>query len=89
MEPFKPEILLNNLEYVEEFKELARTFLTEKCVLGLDIYRYSQYPKYEQVYIPVLFQLLYDTTTRHCIDKERFIFSTYGGEQKDFKKKLH
>lgn len=45
-----------------------------KAVLGIDIYRYSQYPNIPQMLIPYLFKTLYADTLANCITHEPFIF---------------
>lgn len=86
MKEFNPESLLENIDSNKELEEIAEKHLTEKVVLGLDIYKYSQYPKYEQIYIPVLFEILYGITVINCSEQEKFIFSGYGNNKEDFKK---
>lgn len=86
MKEFKPETLVQNIDSVKELEELADDHLTEKVILGLDIYKYSQYPKYEQIYVPVVFEKLYGITVGNCIKQEKFIFSKYGKNKIEFKK---
>lgn len=45
-----------------------------KAVLGFDIYRYSQYERFEQTLIPHLFKTLYSQTIDSCLRHEPFFF---------------
>jgi hypothetical protein len=46
----------------------------EKAVLGIDIYRYSQFDNARQRLIPTLFDVIYKLAAGFCTDRERFIF---------------
>ena len=59
---------------------------TDKTVLGIDIYQYSQYRSLEQSIVPFLFKLLYKETVALCLQKAKFIFQKY--EEGDFKKQF-
>jgi len=86
MKEFNPEELFKNIEDIEVLKKLPSEYLYEKTVLGIDIYKYSQYPTTEQVYIPVLFKALYDVTVNNVFKFEQFIFNSYKKETEEFKK---
>src|SRR4051794_12072769 len=47
---------------------------TTASVLGIDIYRYSQYCNEAQRLIPALFESLYDTARGSCLTLEKFLF---------------
>lgn len=82
---FKPELLLEEVKTIADLKNKAEDFLFEKVVLGIDIYKYSQYPKYEQIFIPVIFEKIYLVTARNCCDREQFIFEDYAKTKAEFK----
>lgn len=58
----------------------------KKGVLGIDIYRYSQYSNIPQMLIPYLFKLLYNDTVSNCIKHEPYIFK--GLKTNDFIEKF-
>ncbi|MDD3490237.1 MAG: hypothetical protein PHR62_10185 [Paludibacter sp.] len=51
---------------------------TLQAVLGIDIYRYSEYPKGAQEYIPVLFDELFRSALSSCISNEELLFQKSG-----------
>ena len=84
MKQFNPEELFKGKTDLELLKSLPNKYLTEKVILGIDIYKYSQYPLVEQIYIPVLFDTLYKATVVNIIEGENFFFNIYGTEHEDF-----
>ena len=88
MEEFKPGDLLVGIEDIEVLKALPNQYLHQKVILGIDIYRYSQYPLAEQTYIPVVFNELYKATVKDLIKGEPFIFKEYGLKEIDFEKRF-
>jgi hypothetical protein len=46
-------------------------------VLGIDIYRYGNYPHLEQTLIPSLFKIMFDKTIRLCLENNQFVFQYY------------
>lgn len=56
---------------------------TEKTVLGIDVYQYSQYHSLEQSIVPFLFKLIYNETCDLCLKKTGFVFQKY--QKTDFK----
>lgn len=62
---------LNNLE-----QELKKS-IYKKAVLGIDIYRYSQYKLLPQILIPHLFKILYDLTVKNCLKHEPTMFKEF------------
>lgn len=88
MEEFKPRDLLVGIEDIEVLKALPTQYLHQKVILGIDIYRYSQYPLAEQTYIPVVFNELYKATVKDLIKGEPFIFKEYGLKEIDFEKRF-
>jgi len=89
----KPETTMKEFKPLDLFKEISdnelmtvhEDYLHQKTILGIDIYRYSQYPLTEQIYIPVLFETLYNATTKNLMSHEKFFFSRYK-KTADFKK---
>lgn len=88
MNKFKPENFLGELVSLETLKTLPNKYIHEKAVLGIDIYKYSQYPEIEQIYIPVLFESFYQTTVHTITESEQFFFSEYGDNEDAFKKRF-
>jgi len=79
-----PGEMLNGNNSIEDIGKLSKEIYETKSVLGVDIYKYSEYAETEQMYIPVLFDLLYKKTIRTCIQAEPFIFQHYTLVEKDF-----
>lgn len=57
--------------------------IEQKAVLGIDIYRYSQYNTVEQALIPFLFKKLMNVAIENCFNHEGYIFQTL--EKKELK----
>lgn len=74
-----------NNEQLLEFTKNILSYNEKKAVLGIDIYRYSQYSQVPQMLIPHLFKYLYDLTVKNCLDHEPIIFKDCSAD-KDFKK---
>jgi hypothetical protein len=55
--------------------------VSQKSVLGLDIYQYSSYGEFEQMLIPFLFKTMLSSTIDLCIDNHPFIFQNYSKER--------
>jgi hypothetical protein len=85
---FNAEELLENISDLEIIKKLPDRYLEDKVVLGIDIYKYSDYSSVPQVYVPVLFENLYNMTVANVTEFEPFIFSRYAGQLIDFRKKF-
>ena len=88
MKEFKPVELFKGIDKVELLRKLPDNYIQQQVILGIDIYKYSQYPLIEQIYIPVLFDSLYESTVSNVIKCEAFIFNGYGKTEKDFRKKF-
>lgn len=56
--------------------------------MGIDIYKYSEYPESVQIYVPVLFNSLYRVTVSNCVEDDRYFFYKYGNKLEDFKEKF-
>ncbi len=70
------KLKIGNID-LKELENLARTAQKEKAVLGIDIYRYSEYPVEKQAYIPILFDFIYILCVQDCLEKEEFFFKKY------------
>jgi hypothetical protein len=86
MESFKPEAILKEKVLTDkERQNYHLDFIENKTVLGIDIYKYSEYAEDAQVYVPVLFNSIYSLTSNICLKKESFFFSSYAQKDSDFK----
>ena len=85
MRKFKPKTKLSREMTDEEKKSYHLSHLEDKSVLGIDIYKYSSFPLTAQVYIPVLFNFLYEETVRMCLQVEEFFFQNYTDSLQKFK----
>lgn len=88
MKTFKPEVFLSRDLNLEEIQKLPNEFTYEKVVLGIDVYKYSQYPRTEQIFIPVIFEKLYSDTVFNICKHEPFLFDSYGKSPRDFKSRF-
>ncbi len=89
MQNFKPELRLSkNLLTEKERETFHLDYIETKSIFGIDIYKYSEYPENIQVYIPVLFELLYVNTVDYCLGIESFFFHSYAENIKEFKSKF-
>jgi len=75
--------LLRNESYSTEFTSEEKTALrriteTKAAVVGIDIYQYSQFPTEKQVFIPHLFELIYNDTWHLIKQNYEFLFQQYG-----------
>jgi hypothetical protein len=66
----------------KDFDEKLTLVLNEKnmqnySVLGIDIYRYSKYPIQRQIFIPFLFDYLFNAAIFNCLRSEPFLFQNY------------
>ncbi len=61
--------LRKNLKKIIDLKSM-----TDKSVLGIDIYKYSKYPVFKQSLIPILFKFLYDQTIELVTTCESYLF---------------
>ncbi|TNE53208.1 MAG: hypothetical protein EP338_11775 [Bacteroidetes bacterium] len=86
MKEFKAEKLLEELHDEENIRKLPEAYLYRRVILGFDIYKYSQFPHAEQIYVPVVLEHLYQKTCQNCLDHEAFHFHKYGDRIEDFRK---
>lgn len=69
-------------EISQQLKELMNPAeITQKSVLGLDIYQYSSYGEFEQMLIPFLFRTIFETTIDLCFEHHPYIFQKYTKEK--------
>ncbi|SEN53592.1 hypothetical protein SAMN05444671_1776 [Flavobacterium sp. CF108] len=86
MKKFNPEEKLKKAKLTEsEIENFHSEYLENKSIVGIDIYKYSEYKESIQVYVPVLFNSIYDLTIKMCLKNEPFFFSNYGNKLSDFK----
>ena len=89
MNEFEPYFFLSHEDKKkEEIEKIALSSVTQKVVLGFDIYKYSQYPKNEQIYVPIIFDSLYNETVVNILKYEKYFFSSYGEKETDFSKQF-
>lgn len=65
-------------KHLKEYVEYRK--ISNKAVLGIDIYQYSSYGEFEQTLIPFLFKKLFHTTIDLCLEHHPFIFQKYSRE---------
>lgn len=81
MNEFKPEIDLSNGRLTKSTINFHLDHIEEKSVLGIDIYKYSDYEKGVYEYIPVLFNLMFDNASNACIQYEKYFFTNFSNLQ--------
>ena len=88
MANLEPEKILLASKNLEEISAASSKVYELKTVLGVDIYKYSEYPQTQQMFIPVLFEMLFADTIKNCIEKEPYIFQFYSKDKKGFESKF-
>lgn len=74
----KTNVVPNECELYKHLKEYVEyRKISNKAVLGIDIYQYSSYGEFEQTLIPFLFKKLFHTTIDLCLEHHPFIFQKY------------
>ena len=68
-------------------KEIDLENFTKKTVLGIDIYKYSQFEPLEQTLIPVLFKLIYKEAARLSMSQSQYLFQKYS-ETEEFEEEF-
>ncbi len=74
----KTNVIPNECElhkHLRDYVEFRK--ISNKAVLGVDIYQYSSYGEFEQTLIPFLFKKLFHTTIELCLTQHSFIFQKY------------
>jgi len=61
--------------FLKIYKESIETKTKNMAVLGIDIYQYSQFDEEKQVYIPILFRMLFQETICWCKHDEPVVFN--------------
>ena len=78
-----PRIQLNKqekfmYEYTkEEINRIKKLIIQKHTVVGIDIYEYSLFPPDRQIFVPHLFDLIYEQTWRILAENYSFIFQRY------------
>jgi len=75
--------LLRNEEFMPDYTaaesdDIRQITESKAAVVGIDIYRYSQYPTEKQMFIPHLYDLIYDETWHLIKQNYSFLFQEYG-----------
>ncbi len=65
---------------VQEISEYFSSKYKRYAVVGIDIYKYSNYEKHKQSLIPILFQIIYSETVKNCLKYEPFLFQKIGND---------
>lgn len=77
----KTNVVPDETQLLKELKaRMSPEDVSSKSVLGLDIYQYSSYGEFEQMLIPFLFRMLFNTTIDLCFENHPFIFQKYTKE---------
>ncbi|MCK5840043.1 MAG: hypothetical protein KAG99_09340 [Bacteroidales bacterium] len=78
--PDEKELLGKLKEYIK-YDDIGN-----KSVLGIDIFQYSSFGKYEQTLLPFVFKTLFEATIKLCLANHKFIFqkSTAESIEKNF-----
>lgn len=84
MKEFKPEEQLEVKNFQKSEINFHVDYIEKKSVLGVDIYKYSEYEEGVYEYIPVLFNLMFDDASNACIQYEKYFFTNFSNLQ-DFK----
>jgi hypothetical protein len=71
-EEFTPNYTAAELDDIRQITESKAT------VVGIDIYRYSQYPTEKQIFIPHLYDVIYGETWNLIKQNYSFLFQEYG-----------
>lgn len=73
---------------LEEFinEKVHPESFSNKSVLGIDIYQYSQYELKKQTLIPFIFELIQDAVYQNCVESNAYLFQKNKAEklEKDF-----
>lgn len=78
----KTNVVPDESAMLEELKlNICLDDVKRKSVLGLDIYQYSSYGEFEQMLIPFLFRMIFNTTIDQCLVNHPFIFQNYTKEK--------
>ncbi len=74
----KTNVIPNECELYKSLKEYVEVrSISQKSVLGIDIYQYSSYGDLEQTLIPFLYKKIFHTTIELCRQHHPFIFQRY------------
>lgn len=81
MKEFNPEELLNEKSLAKEDINFHEAYIEEKSILGIDIYKYSEYEKGVYEYIPILFDSMFEVASNSCLQYEKFFFNGINNNQ--------
>ena len=62
---------------------------SNKSILGMDIFQYSQYELKKQTLIPFLFKLIQDAVHKNCLESNSYLFQKYADKEKIEKDFIH
>ncbi len=78
----------NDLERFFDQSIFPESF-SNKSVLGMDIFQYSQYDLKKQTLIPFLFKLIQEAVLKNCIKSNSYLFQKYKDKEKLLKDFIH
>ncbi|MCK4678095.1 MAG: hypothetical protein KAT48_08200 [Bacteroidales bacterium] len=77
----KTIVIPDEKDLLEKLKEYIKyDDIGNKSVLGIDIFQYSSFGKYEQTLLPFVFKTLFETTIKQCLANHQFIFQKSSAE---------
>jgi len=62
-------------EYFDE--KIHPESFSNKSILGMDIFQYSQYELKKQTLIPFLFKLIQEAVYKNCLESNAYLFQKY------------
>lgn len=74
-------------DYLDE--KIHPESFSNKSILGMDIFQYSQYELKKQTLIPFLFKLIQDAVHKNCIESNSYLFQKYSDIDKLEKDFIH
>lgn len=74
-------------EYLDEI--IHPESFSNKSILGMDIFQYSQYELKKQTLIPFLLKLIQDAVFKNCIESNPYLFQKYSDVEKLDKDFIH
>ena len=78
----KTSVMPDSKDLHDAIKELLDIEnISNKAVLGIDIYRYSAYQDYEQALIPLIFKVFFFEANKFCLESDQFIFQNYSKDE--------
>ena len=74
-------------EYLNE--KIHPESFSNKSILGMDIFQYSQYELKKQTLIPFLFKLIQDAVYKNCLESNAYLYQKYSSKEKLEKDFIH